>query len=1217
MKATGTTALKRTTVVLVIIVAACAGGLGGLALHAGELPHGINLRYPPSSVSVVEFAGAYRSKTKIEIVRDVDGDGKDDLMFLAAAQPGPNGSAPGAEIRILFGFAKAAGHTNLNELRRCVIEIDYQGLAEDDRSYNGVGDVDGDGYGDLAVGLPFLDTSAGGERSGLVVIIHGTPNWPERVSLRTLVEKGNVGDLRCTLFVGAAHDRVGREIADVGDLNGDGRDEIAITCWGGEGAVNRLPGAGKTYVLYGGFKVDGGVLDLATVGTALPGFVIRGAYGDDGALHIEGDAFGVSPCEAGDLNGDGYGDMAVAATKATRPGNAAKTGMVYVVFGGPGLPAEIALEDPQTPEGLFTAIRPPRDFEAGGGTGAFGWSVAGAGDIDGDGLDDLLIGAPGTNEEGFVFLVYGREAWPSVTRVESLEVSSFSLSPPLFGCFQWRNRLGHVVSGLGDWNLDGTADFLVTAPHQWGGEVDKEAGAAFIVFGGSVFGGREYLNAAGGEMPRIEIVGSGARKCLGEWAAGGGDLDGDGRKDLVLAAPCRACGPEAERLLYIYWGGDEREELKLHAVEPSVVGYQGGDTVTLWGEGFEGSETVYFGSVEVEEVDFVSSCECRCVVPAFAGPERVDVVVRGSRGEARLKGALSLVPTSPWHNIRFERTELRHGEVDGLFALTGIIAPSTYVRKEIRVLAVGDVTGDGVSDLIIGEPDFGVDRQGRLVILFGRSDFPPVLDVNDLEEKVSFLEGDSPNAVRLGRWVSVLGDLNGDGSEEIAFGAYDPLTGSADTYVSAGRSDWGDVLSIWDEVTEGRSCLAVRNMWGGPIDYIGGAGDLDSDGYGDVFATGKAPGMPDSVSLYYGSPSLSEIFEAPLGVVTYRDYPGFFAYNVAGVGDFNGDARIDLVAATQPDRTDEEVLFLLGARHGFREKGLDVADLDSAGRVLSVTEKDRQPISRIGEHVGGGGDFNGDGLADVLIGDKHGGIDLEGVVHIVFGRENIGPIDLEGSEGGITSIRGAYGDDRIYIANFVGDLNGDGFDDVAVVPNEPLSVPGEFFCRRTMEARAYVVFGSPEPPREIHLRNLNPPYGFQIAAAWREAFFMQAQGGDVNGDGRSDAVFLLGAGGKELAVLTVFGRKSEVSFLRGDVNIDGARDLADAVAALSHLFAGRTLGCADAADCNDDGKLTIADPIFLLSHLFGGGRELPPPFQECGPDPSADDIDCRSFRACW
>ncbi len=87
-------------------------------------------------------------------------------------------------------------------------------------------------------------------------------------------------------------------------------------------------------------------------------------------------------------------------------------------------------------------------------------------------------------------------------------------------------------------------------------------------------------------------------------------------------------------------------------------------------------------------------------------------------------------------------------------------------------------------------------------------------------------------------------------------------------------------------------------------------------------------------------------------------------------------------------------------------------------------------------------------------------------------------------------------------------------------------------------------------------------------------------------------------------------------FLRGDANADGGRNVGDAIAILSHLFARGTLACRSAADANDDGKLDLADAVRLLSYLFAGNAPPPPPFDACAADPTTDTLACERFAPC-
>jgi len=91
----------------------------------------------------------------------------------------------------------------------------------------------------------------------------------------------------------------------------------------------------------------------------------------------------------------------------------------------------------------------------------------------------------------------------------------------------------------------------------------------------------------------------------------------------------------------------------------------------------------------------------------------------------------------------------------------------------------------------------------------------------------------------------------------------------------------------------------------------------------------------------------------------------------------------------------------------------------------------------------------------------------------------------------------------------------------------------------------------------------------------------------------------------------------EAAFLRGDSNIDGERDIADAIQMILCSFAGTGCSsCADAADANDDGERGVADPIYLLYFLFLEGPQPPAPGETCGTDPTGDGLDCQSFPPC-
>ncbi len=91
-------------------------------------------------------------------------------------------------------------------------------------------------------------------------------------------------------------------------------------------------------------------------------------------------------------------------------------------------------------------------------------------------------------------------------------------------------------------------------------------------------------------------------------------------------------------------------------------------------------------------------------------------------------------------------------------------------------------------------------------------------------------------------------------------------------------------------------------------------------------------------------------------------------------------------------------------------------------------------------------------------------------------------------------------------------------------------------------------------------------------------------------------------------------RAGAVDFMRGDFNADGRLSITDAAGAVMFLFGGPEPPCLDAADADDNGRWDIRDGVVIILKLFSGDQEIPPPFPGIGPDPTEDDIDCRSYE---
>ncbi len=320
-----------------------------------------------------------------------------------------------------------------------------------------VGDVNGDGFADLAVSAPGLSSYL-----GVVYIYFGSPSGP---STRA--------DLILRDPVTMPGSRMGKVVAGLGDVNGDGYADLAAS---GETL------SGSVYVFLGGPRGP----------AASPSMTLNAlAYG----------GFGASIAGAGDVNCDGYGDMAIGEPRATRFGTATATGVAYLFFGGPS---------------GFERVPGVTLLGADEATSAFGESVAGVGDLDGDGCTELAVG----NERNGILrgLAHVFHFGPGVTAVRR----EVRLEPPARA-----SAFGHAFDA-GDLDGDGYDDLVVTA-HGTSLGASGTVGRAYVYPGGT---------SGVPEVPSFVLAPpTGTSGSFGAALSVAGDLDGDGFRDVVVTDP--------------------------------------------------------------------------------------------------------------------------------------------------------------------------------------------------------------------------------------------------------------------------------------------------------------------------------------------------------------------------------------------------------------------------------------------------------------------------------------------------------------------------------------------------------------------------------------------------------------------------------------------------------------------------------------------------------
>lgn len=314
-----------------------------------------------------------------------------------------------------------------------------------DLSLSDAGDVDADGFDDFILGFP-LENPGGLSIAGSAYVYSGA-----------------TGGLIWQFDGSSTQDRFGSSVASAGDVDRDGFGDIII---------------GARFAAPGGRSSAGSV------------YLFSGATGNliwqiDGAK--AGDQLGSALALAGDVNRDGMNDVLISAMYASSPGGAARVGSVYVVSAKTG-----------------NLIWQLNGFRSGD---EFGESIAGAGDVDGDGYEDIIVGTTQVDQGG--------------ERAGAAYVFSGATGGLLWQLFgNSRERLGHSVSSASDVNHDGLSDVIVGVP-----------------FAGFLDRGLAYVYSVTDNSLIWEIKGAAADDEFGTSIANLGDVNTDGHDDLFIGAP--------------------------------------------------------------------------------------------------------------------------------------------------------------------------------------------------------------------------------------------------------------------------------------------------------------------------------------------------------------------------------------------------------------------------------------------------------------------------------------------------------------------------------------------------------------------------------------------------------------------------------------------------------------------------------------------------------
>ena len=425
----------------------------------GEFPASLELSaLDGTNGFVINGRSQYGGSDSVSGAGDVNGDGIDDLIIGARSASGVGGRS-----YVVFGQTSEFSPSLDLSLLNGSDGFDLDGIDSLDSSggsVSGAGDVNGDGLDDLIIGNNNGDPNGNLNAGESYVVFGNDGGFPSSLPLSTL--DGTNGFVLNGID---NNDRSGTSVSGAGDVNGDGIDDLIIGARGGD--PNGVDYAGESYVVFGNDSGFPSSLDLSTLNGS-NGFVINGIDVQDRSSSTVSDA--------GDVNGDGIGDIIIGADMADPNGNS-YAGESYVVFGNSsGFSPSLNLSALDGTNGFVINGVDPSDYS--------GTSVSGAGDVNGDGIDDLIIGAfkadpNGNSFAGATYVVFGNNSGFS----SSLDLSTLDgTNGFVINGIDNSGRSGISVSGAGDVNGDGIDDLIIGA-YRADPNGNRDAGESYVVFG--------------------------------------------------------------------------------------------------------------------------------------------------------------------------------------------------------------------------------------------------------------------------------------------------------------------------------------------------------------------------------------------------------------------------------------------------------------------------------------------------------------------------------------------------------------------------------------------------------------------------------------------------------------------------------------------------------------------------------------------------------------
>ena len=676
----------------------------------------------------------------------------------------------------------------------------------------------------------------------------------------------DIGGATSATYVVQTGDLGGVITAIASYTDGGGTDESATSAATGAVILAPLAQVGSSILLSG--------LSAANQGAQFKGVTLS-------------DQSGSAVANLGDINGDGYDDFIIGGRLADPHG--AQSGSAYVVFGKDGL------YDPETE---LSSLNGTNGFKLNGiaGNDRFGNAASAIGDINGDGYDDFIVGAPGASNIGVgkAYVIYGTNDFSSSLTSGVFEASDLNGSNGFsIAGVATQGQFGLRVGGGSDLNGDGLDDFMISAPNADPNSPTNNTGSVYVIYGdvnaGNVatydittLDGSTGFRADGGAVANSFLGAGGATSV--------GDVNGDGYGDMIVGSPYNGTAGQA----HILFGGIGGFGATLNITDSDfVIATTGGDrlgTVSAAGDvNGDGFDDYIIGAFNANNGGGVSSGAA--------------YVMFGNAGMA-IDGfvALAINPLDGTDGFRIDG--------DGVNSKLGFVVSNA-----------GDINGDGYADLIVGA-DGNNGNVGASYIIYGKASFSatPTFNVNTLDGSNGFKVVGAANGDKLGYSASAAGDVNGDGYDDLLIGAYEAdNTGAADSgtsYILYGGTHFSSTATSGtvgdnnvtgsaadNELVGGRGNDNLRGLAGKDV-LIGGIGgdrleggvDFDKmigGGGADKFVFNIGDSVVTVSSLGAGLGQINgfdviEDFEVGDGTHNSETFEIVGATSIAGAGVFDG-----------------------------------------------------------------------------------------------------------------------------------------------------------------------------------------------------------------------------------------------------------------------------------------------------------------------------------------